>query len=258
VLGKPRQSGHPNPGEGNHVTKTAILAEIQRTTAENGGVPLGRRRFAAETGVKDADWYGVYWARWGDAVREAGFRPNQLQRPYPTDHLLTKYAELALELGCLPVRGDLDLKRRRDRGFPSREAFERLGTKAVLLRQVAEFCRSRPGLDAVAGWCQEWLNSRQADAEVPATTENVALGYVYLVKSGRYYKIGRSNAARRREYELGRELPERVQRIHIIRTDDPRGIEKYWHQRFATQHKHGEWFDLEPADIRAFKRRKFM
>jgi hypothetical protein len=238
------------------VTKAHILAEIQRTAAANGGVPLGRRRFAAATGINEADWYAVYWARWGDAVREAGFEPNRLQGPYATDHLLTKYAELTLQLGRIPARSDLDLKRRRDPGFPSADAFERLARKPVLLRQLAEFCRSRPGLDKVAGWCEEWLQSQEPVSE--EETDDQPFGCVYLVKSGRYYKIGKSNAAGRREYELRLQLPERVQRIHIIRTDDPTGIEKYWHERFATKHKNGEWFDLAPADIRAFKRRKFM
>ena len=90
------------------------------------------------------------------------------------------------------------------------------------------------------------------------TSDDRPIGYVYLFKSGRYYKIGKSNSAGRREYELSRQLPEGLKRIHIIRTDDPSGIEKYWHERFATKHKHGEWFDLDAADIRAFKRLKFM
>ena len=55
------------------MTREFILAEIQRTASENGGDPLGRRRFESETGIKESDWYGKLWTKWSDALREAGF-----------------------------------------------------------------------------------------------------------------------------------------------------------------------------------------
>lgn len=54
------------------MTKLYILQEIQRTTQANGGIPLRKIEFESETGIKRYDWFGVYWARWSDALREAG------------------------------------------------------------------------------------------------------------------------------------------------------------------------------------------
>ena len=84
-------------------------------------------------------------------------------------------------------------------------------------------------------------------------------GYVYLVKSGKLYKIGCSENHWRRKSELHKQTAEGITEIHTIAAiDDAPGIEKYWHERFKDKRQHGEWFDLSPEDISAFKKRKFM
>lgn len=75
------------------------------------------------------------------------------------------------------------------------------------------------------------------------------------MKSGRFYKIGRSNDSGRRRYEIGTKTPEPVELIHELRTDDPVGIERYWHERFAEKRTNGEWFTLTRRDVHAFTSR---
>jgi len=234
------------------ITKAHILTEIARTSKANKGTPLGVRRFYAETGIKEGDWLR-YWARWGDALTEAGLTPNTLQAGYGAEHLLELLASFARELGRVPGRNDLQLKAHRDRGFPAPTTFQRLGKKHDVVARLAAFCEKRPDYRDVLALC-----TQVAPPESDAGSAVEVFGYVYLLKSGRFFKIGRSNAVGRREYELAIQLPEKVRRVHSIKTDDPVGIEDYWHRRFADRRKNGEWFDLTAQDVAAFKRRKFM
>jgi hypothetical protein len=237
------------------MNKTQIISEIRRTAKENDGVPLGSARFEQATGIRYTDWFGMHWARWGDALRDAGFEPNQLQGAYEKEELLRSYAELAKELGRLPSSGDLRLKRRASTEFPSWNTFSRLGRKSALIRQVREFCSTQPGHESVVSFCDDYLAARgQSDQNV--SKDKVVIGYVYLMKHGsrREYKIGRTNNRLRREGEISIELPEEVEPIHVIETDDPAGVEAYWHRRFADKRIRNEWFALSAEDVRAFKR----
>jgi hypothetical protein len=235
-----------------------IIAEIKRTAAENGGAPLGRRRFEAETGIKESDWYGKLWTTWGLALQEAGFSPNE-KREKLSDHvLLDQLAKLTRELGRFPVYADLRMKARAEQAFPSHNTFRRFGGRTQLAARLLSYCESTGERADVISICRPIAAEAEPGKEVDGTSSPQELASVYLIKAGRYYKVGRSNAPGRREYELAIRLPEKPKTVHIIRTDDPVGIEAYWHNRFADKRKNGEWFQLTHADVQAFRRRKFM
>lgn len=234
-----------------------ILNEIKRTAKENGDTPLGIERFYAGTGIRRTDWFGKYWARWGDALLEAGYNPNTMQGAYEDERVVEELVALIRELGRFPSPGDIRLKARRTEGFPSHNVFSRVGKKAELVAKAIEFCSRKGGLEDVLEICRAVSVPRNQDPEHTPSAPS-ELGFVYLMKSGKYYKIGRTIALGRREYELGIQLPDKIATIHTIKTDDPAGIEAYWHKRFQDRRKNGEWFELTADDVTAFKRRKFM
>jgi Meiotically up-regulated gene 113 len=241
------------------VTKDHILQEVRRTAEANGGVCLGKEKFFQETGIREADWKGKFWVRWSEAVREAGFEPNQMTSALDETLLIEKFIVLARELKRFPVTAEIRMKKRSDATFPNDKTYRtRFGTTRQLAAKIYAYCSERTDYDDVAELCAIYLGQNGQEPDADKATDKAEHGFVYLMKSGRFYKIGKSNAAGRREYELAIQLPEKLKTVHTIRTDDPTGIEEYWHKRFAAKRKHGEWFDLEGSDVSAFRRRKFM
>lgn len=237
--------------------KKHIINEIKRTAEANGGTPLGLARFCSETGIRSTDWYGKYWARWGDAQIEAEYSPNKMNDAYEDEWVIEKLILFIRELGRYPVTGEMRLRAKQDKGFPTHNVFLRVGKKAELARKILEYCEGKDGFSDIVGVCEPIALSSSFESDASDDGQEV-IGYVYLMKSGRFYKIGKTNSLGRREYELAIQLPEKVSTVHKIKTDDPSGIEAYWHKRFENKRKNGEWFELTAEDIQVFKRRKFM
>lgn len=237
------------------VDREAILKAVRLHAAQNGGKPPGRDRFAQDSGITESAWRGRYWVRWGDLVRDAGFEPGKWNGQVATDdELLRMLADLALDLGRYPVNAERDIRHREDPSFPMKNTFaSRLGGQGEQARRLIELAVSEPRYaevyDMVAGMVAD------APAGPVSTQHGSGPGRVYLLRSGTHYKIGKTDQPGRRFRDLQTLVPETLVEVHVLETDDPAGIELYWHRRFADKRIRGEWFELTDADVAAFKRR---
>jgi len=234
-------------------SKESIMRAYNELRLEHGAKPIGERVFVRETAFSPFYWKGGYWRSWSAFQADAGHEPNSPNENIADEILLHRFAELALERNEIPTQADLTLKKKEDPSFPGRAAFMRFGERAALLTKVAEHCEGREEFALVRDLLKQGISGGR---DHRLESFNIK-GFVYLLRSGKHYKLGRTNAVGRRLRELAIQLPEKPDTVHVIETDDPEGIEQYWHRRFAEKRQGGEWFTLSPEDVRAFKKRRF-
>ncbi len=234
-------------------SKEKIVGAYNRLVKERGGTVIGERVFMRETGFSHHYWKGGYWRSWSAFQADAGYTPNSPNEKIADEVLLHRYAELALERNEIPSEADLMIKKREDPSFPSKAAFRRWGSQDALRAKAAEYC---DGKEQFAPVLELFAQGISGSLDRRLDLSNTA-GFVYLLRSGKNYKLGRTNAVGRRLRELAIQLPQKPDTVHVIETDDPEGIEQYWHRRFSEKRQGGEWFALSPEDVKAVKRRRF-
>jgi hypothetical protein len=232
-----------------------ILSEIRRLAASNDGRPPGQTLFARETGIAAHQWRGKLWARWGDALIDAGYRPNDWTERLDTDEVLAGVIAACRHFGRLPTYDEIAIHRKSVPSIPTAKSITRhFGARSNLIAALARRAAEDRGLADIAAM----LPGRHVTNITPLVSAGRAPeGLVYLIRSGDFCKIGRSDDLERRIKEIRIALPDKATLVHAIRTDDPTGIEAYWHRRFDGKRANGEWFKLSSADISAFKKRKF-
>lgn len=238
------------------MTKVAILSEIQRLAQLRGG-RIGLAAFLKATGIPEKQILGKHWATWNEALMEAGIKTTSFSKPKtPEASIFEAVALFVLRLGKWPTENELALERRRDSSFPSLNVIRRLRKTGEFQSKLMDHCANRQDLARVkAIAAQQPMPDMD---EKPSNGRAPVQGYVYMMRSGRRYKIGHTNSPVRRHREVRLELPDPTYLVHSIETDDPKGIEAYWHHRFdAKRVRDTEFFKLDASDVAAFKRRKY-
>ncbi len=231
-----------------------MLAEIRRRGEVKGG-QLSLREFCRGTGIAEKQILGGHWATWNEAIAAAGLHPQSFFRPLADEiEALEAIAQFVQRLGHWPTEAELRIERLRTASFPSVHVLRRLDKAERLSRRLKVHCAGRAYLAEAARVVSDRIGSEPVEQPPGAMA---AHGYVYMMRSGRRYKIGRTNSPSRRHREVRLDLPEATSLVHTIETDDPVGIEKYWHQRSeAKRVRDTEFFVLDAKDVAAFRQRR--
>lgn len=255
-------------------TVEKLIDEIRRLERDGEAPNWSGFKAAIDERITWSDLNRLGYDNWGDAQEAAGYSrsaASNFKTRIADDALIRCIIDLmrdpdvrARRKDGIPLQAHFDRRARADRqagrnpAFPNFSTFSNLGRSQLeRFARVLEFCKRHDGYRDIMATIRAWPQfQRWREEGAESAAERPVDGYVYLAKTGRYYKIGYTNCVVRRLKEIKLELPEKLQEIHHIRTDDPSGIEAYWKNRFKSKITNGEWFKLDADDVRAFRRRK--
>lgn len=237
------------------MTRQNIIDEIKRLALIRGG-RISIRSFCKESGIPTHQILGLHWTKWNDALVEAGVNTGQFFQPKTEDTTVFEaYAQLVNKLKRWPTQHDLQMERRHNKSLPSIHVIRRVKTTTPFSSKLLSYCADRPDLTDVAKIAAVVVEKESK--EEPNQNIIPIAGYVYMMRSGRRYKIGYTSSPARRHREVRLDLPDPTTVVHAIATDDPAGIDAYWKTRLKSKRvRDTEFFTLDTNDVAAFKRWK--
>ncbi len=235
-----------------------FVMDTYRKQVNVHGKLLSQADFMRQTRISAYHWEGGYWRSWSEFQAALGFTPNKRKTKTPDGVLLRRYAELALELKRLPRYTDMKVRRRQDPSFPCDATYYLFGGHARFMLKLEAFCEGKPEFAPVAAMLDE--RRSQYIARQRNGTRGVR-GFVYLCRAGepqlRTYRLGHERGGYKRVRRLAQRMRVLPDTIHVIDTDDPQGIESYWHARFRPYRMGENVYHLDWNDVLAFRLRRF-
>ena len=239
------------------MNKESVTQRILALAGDREG-HIGLKAFLDETGIKE-NWLRIqpWYSGWNSLLAELGLNTKSfgvVRSSVP--NIVMAVANLIVRDSLWPTQDALARERKRDDLFPSLKVIRPLRKTGELARLIVQLGSTDPNFAAAALLAAPHAAQLAQDTSV-LSSERIT-GYVYMLRSGSHYKIGKSKDPSRRWREIRLELPEETHQVHSIPTDDPTGIEAYWHHRFKEKRvRNTEFFKLDGSDILAFKRRTY-
>ena len=241
------------------MSREEIIAGIRALAAVIGRAP-GSKLFESQAELSAHHWRGVYWARWSDALREAGFEPNLRQGKADPELMLEQLAIATRRFGHCPTAPELELYGRSWEAPSPPTVRRHFGPRHVLVVRLRRWAAARPDYADVAALLPPDPAAGPAKVRIRPSPPGGAAGaggFVRLFAWDGRHLLNRIGDADGRQRSRPRYIPNKAVLEHAIRTDDPAGVHAYWRSRFAYRSLGlNDWFALTPEDLAAFKRWK--
>ena len=98
----------------------------------------------------------------------------------------------------------------------------------------------------------EWISLKAHGETITARNDSETVGYIYVIKMGDNYKIGKSKKPKERLIEFTK-MPQAMKKILCVKVKDYDDAEKHLHDKYVSKHVRGEWYLLAREDIRDIK-----
>ncbi|MDO9415386.1 GIY-YIG nuclease family protein [Pararhizobium sp.] len=208
----------------NDQIRDEVIKKIVALAQRNDGKPPGVERFEAETGIKRHKLLGPIWRTWADALGEAGFAPNVLNKAFSDEKILSSVLEISKAIGRFPTTGDLAFETTRRPDAPNRKTIGKRWNMVELAEALVTYAEGLGETDVVAN-ARQYLSTRTPRAaSVEIAEDKFPSGYVYMQRHGNDYKIGFTSSLSKRGRQIQIELPQEIELVHSILTDDPSGV----------------------------------
>lgn len=149
----------------------------------------------------------------------------------------------------------LNMRLRRSQFALSRQSVHELKSRNMSAEQIIEWLYK-------SAHEAEVLNTRFMKNEMPSYREQLSVaqngksGFVYFMYAGEHkiMKIGCSTNPEKRVKQIRKEYGYDIQIIAKVRTTMMYELEREFHNLFISRHKHGEWFNIGPEQIKIVER----
>lgn len=239
-------------------SRQEIIRELHECKEEIGHTP-SEESFYKYARISKTILQKNGWVNYGKLVEEEGLKPNVFDKTKYSDEQLCKMIIFLIrDLKKWPSRDEIDTKHYQDPLVPMSSTFyNRFNLAAGIAEAVLNYIDGKSGYEDIIRICKEAKTKFKRYTNENKST--LVPGDVYLGFQNGHYKIGFASDTERRIGQHSLYGPESMKLIHKIETDDARGIEAYWLNRFKDKSTSGrtEWFKLSKSDIKAFKSMKF-